>query len=83
MLQGNIDGSQPGFLGIKPEDLTLDFWNHIFLGEEYKSNKVSQYKLDQMRNSFLYWYPLDLRCSAKDLIKNHLTMALFNHAAIW
>ena len=31
----------------------------------------------------MYWYPLDLRCSAKDLIKNHLTMALFNHAAIW
>ncbi len=26
---------------------------------------------------------MDLRCSAKDLIKNHLTMALFNHAAIW
>ena len=36
-----------------------------------------------MRNEFLYWYPLDIRCSAKDLIKNHLTMALFNHAAIW
>ena len=31
----------------------------------------------------LYWYPLDLRCSGKDLIKNHLTMSLFNHAAIW
>lgn len=26
---------------------------------------------------------MDLRCSAKDLIKNHLTMALFNHAFIW
>eukprot|EP00919_Chromeraceae_sp_WS-2016_P081375 GHVR01192246.1.p2 GENE.GHVR01192246.1~~GHVR01192246.1.p2 ORF type:complete len:100 (+),score=6.48 GHVR01192246.1:2725-3024(+) len=36
-----------------------------------------------MRESFLYWYPMDLRCSGKDLIKNHLTMSLFNHAAIW
>lgn len=26
---------------------------------------------------------MDLRCSGKDLIKNHLTMALYNHAAIW
>ena len=36
-----------------------------------------------MRAEFKYWYPLDLRCSGKDLIKNHLTMALFNHAAVW
>ena len=35
-----------------------------------------------MRKEFLYWYPLDLRCSAKDLIKNHLTLALFNHSVI-
>lgn len=26
---------------------------------------------------------MDLRCSGKDLIKNHLTMALYNHVAIW
>jgi leucyl-tRNA synthetase len=26
---------------------------------------------------------MDMRSSAKDLIKNHLTMALFNHAAIY
>lgn len=36
-----------------------------------------------MRKEFLYWYPMDLRCSGKDLIKNHLTMSLFNHAAIF
>lgn len=36
-----------------------------------------------MREEFLYWYPLDLRVSAKDLVRNHLTMALYNHAAIW
>lgn len=36
-----------------------------------------------MRKEFLYWYPMDLRCSGKDLIKNHLIMALFNHAAVW
>jgi leucyl-tRNA synthetase len=36
-----------------------------------------------MRGEFNYWYPLDLRVSAKDLVKNHLTMALFNHAVIY
>jgi leucyl-tRNA synthetase len=28
-------------------------------------------------------YPMDLRVSAKDLIPNHLTMALYNHVEIW
>ena len=26
---------------------------------------------------------MDLRCSGKDLIKNHLTMCLYNHYYIW
>jgi len=26
---------------------------------------------------------MDMRCSAKDLIRNHLTMSLYQHAAIW
>ena len=82
-LQGNLDGSEPGLLGIKPNDITPDFWDFVFLGKQYTSGKVALYKLDQMRKSFQYWYPLDIRCSGKDLIKNHLTMSLFNHAAIW
>ncbi len=83
LLQGDIFGSEPGILGIKSEDLSEDFWDFVLLGKEYKSSKVPLYKLQKLRDSFLYWYPMDLRCSAKDLIKNHLTMSLFNHAAIW
>ena len=83
LLQGNIYGSEPGILGIRKEDLNDDFWDYVFLGKEYTSNKVPMYKLKKLRESFLYWYPMDLRCSGKDLIKNHLTMSLFNHAAIW
>lgn len=37
----------------------------------------------KLRYEFEYWYPMDLRCSGKDLIKNHLTFSLYNHAAIW
>lgn len=39
--------------------------------------------MKRLRHEFEYWYPMDLRCSGKDLIRNHLTMSLFNHAAIW
>jgi leucyl-tRNA synthetase len=39
--------------------------------------------LDAMRREFEYGYPLDLRVSGKELISNHLTMALYHHAAIW
>lgn len=45
--------------------------------------KIAQDKLEALRNEFEYWYPLDLRVSGKDLIGNHLTMSLYNHAAIW
>lgn len=45
--------------------------------------KISEDKLVPLRNEFRYWYPMDLRCSGKDLIKNHLTMTLFNHVAVW
>ncbi len=36
-----------------------------------------------MRREFLYWYPVNLRVSGKDLVQNHLTYFLYNHTAIW
>jgi len=36
-----------------------------------------------MRNEFLYWYPVDMRNSGKELIPNHLTFFLFQHAALF
>jgi leucyl-tRNA synthetase len=85
LLQGGaIDGSQVGPLGIKPEDLTHQSWDYIFKKGPFPvDSKVSKDNLDKMRNEFEYWYPLDLRVSGKDLIRNHLTMSLYNHAAIW
>jgi leucyl-tRNA synthetase len=37
---------------------------------------VSEEQLLKLRKEFNYWYPIDL-------IRNHLTMSLYNHAAIW
>jgi len=77
---GDLEGSKPGPLNINPDQLTLDAWNYIFLKTEYKDCPVSKEKLDVLREQFRYFHPWDLRCSAKDLIRNHLTMSLYNHA---
>jgi leucyl-tRNA synthetase len=64
--------------------MTHESWDYIYKKGAYPADsKVSKENLDKMRNEFEYWYPLDLRVSGKDLIRNHLTMSLYNHAAIW
>jgi leucyl-tRNA synthetase len=79
-----MDGSQVGPLGIKPEDLTDAVWEYIFKKGAYPEGcAISEENLQKLRREFEYWYPLDLRGSGKDLIRNHLTMSLYNHAAIW
>jgi leucyl-tRNA synthetase len=82
-LQGDLNGTKPGLLGIKASDLNDEVWDYVFLRKEYKTLAIPERKLAKLRESFEYWYPMDLRCSGKDLIKNHLTMSLFVHAAIW
>ena len=71
--------------GILPEMLTEEVFDYIFLGKEldFSKTKIPEKVLKEMRNSFTYWYPMDLRCSGKDLIGNHLTMSLYNHAVVW
>jgi leucyl-tRNA synthetase len=86
LLQGGvIDGSKVGPLGIKPEELTTAAFDYVFLGKDYNAEECSipEEKLKMMRHEFEFWYPMDLRVSGKDLIRNHLTMSLYNHAAIW
>jgi len=77
-------GAPPGPYKITPEDMTDDVFDYIFgLREDVPQSTIAERYLTQMREEFHYWYPVDLRVSGKDLITNHLTMALFNHAAIW
>ena len=71
--------------GILPEMLTEEVFDYIFLGKEldFSKTQIPEKVLKEIRNSFTYWYPMDLRCSGKDLIGNHLTMSLYNHAVVW
>lgn len=87
LLQGedNLEGDpSKSPLNIVPADLTSEVFDYIYRNKPYPDGcNIPQDKLDQMRAEFRYWYPMALRVSAKDLIPNHLTMALFNHAAVW
>lgn len=87
ILQGldNLKGDKgKSPTGIDPADLTKEVFDYIYRkGPLPPDCKIPTETLDRMRDEFRYWYPMALRVSAKDLIPNHLTMALFNHAAIW
>jgi len=87
LLQGedNLDGlARPSPAGITPDQLTDEVFDAIFLGADVPADcQISAEVVAAMRKEFEYWYPMDLRVSAKDLIPNHLTMALYNHAEIW
>ena len=68
---------------ISSSRLGKDIWDYIFLGKEIDIQDQYIDLLQQMKNEFEYWYPMDLRVSGKDLITNHLTMMFFNHVAIF
>jgi leucyl-tRNA synthetase len=73
---------------IQPESLTPEVFDYIFYGKGDKTalsqaSGISVDLLDAMRSEFLYWYPLDLRNSAKELVPNHLSFCVFHHAALF
>jgi leucyl-tRNA synthetase len=83
-LQANLDGSKLGPHGIKPEQMTKEVFDYIFLkASPPTESTIPLAVLKQLRDEFEYWYPVDVRASGKDLIRNHLTMCLYNHAEIW
>jgi len=85
-LQGDLNGQTMGHGNIAPEAMTNEVWNYIYRNKEFPNppeTSIPLETLDAMRNEFEYWYPMDMRVSGKDLINNHLTMSLYNHAAVW
>jgi len=68
---------------IEPGELNDEVFDYIFLGKEPKKTKLSKDLLEKMKKEFEYWYPFDIRGSAKELIPNHLTFCIFHHTAIW
>ncbi|HID73179.1 TPA: hypothetical protein EYP38_04510 [Candidatus Micrarchaeota archaeon] len=74
--------------GVDASRLTKEFWDFVMLGKGdaervSESTGVPLQLLRELREEFTYWYPLDSRHSGKDLIPNHLTFFIFNHAGIF
>ncbi|MEM1688809.1 MAG: leucine--tRNA ligase [Candidatus Anstonellales archaeon] len=69
----------PYLNSFRPDQLDESFFDYIFYGRGEPINDTHR----AMRDEFLYWYGVDSRHSGVDLITNHLTFYLFNHAAIF
>lgn len=81
-----MDGSKTGPSGIKAEQMTVEAWDYVMLGKDFNAEKcggLTEDQLKPLKHEFNYWYPMDMRVSGKDLVRNHLTFALYNHQAIW
>lgn len=74
--------------GIEASQLTDEVFDYVFLGIGDSASISERTGIDvealkEMREEFLYFYPLDSRNSGRDLVPNHLTFFMFNHVAIF
>jgi leucyl-tRNA synthetase len=72
----------------KNNNITDAFFDYVLLGEGSsdqvaKECRIPADTLQQIRNEFNYFYPVDSRHSGRDLVPNHLTFFIFNHVAIF
>ena len=68
---------------MDPDDLTLAFFDKVLLNKDSGELTVPEDKVKEIQDEFNYWYPLDWRLSAKDLVGNHLSFLMFTHSAIY
>ena len=74
--------------GMYIDKLCPEFFDYVFLGkgtaeDASKRSEIPLETVQQIRNDFVYWYPVDLRSSGKDLVANHLLFFLYHHVAIF
>ncbi|MHA1974740.1 MAG: leucine--tRNA ligase [Candidatus Hodarchaeales archaeon] len=73
---------------IEPKQLLPEVFDYIFLSKRSittvsRKSGIPASALKEMREEFRYWYPNDLRHTAVAHISNHLSFAIFHHAAIF
>lgn len=68
---------------MDPEVLNDAFFDKVFLDIDSDDIKVDSDIVEEIQKEFNYWYPLDWRLSAKDLVGNHLSFLMFHHSAIF
>lgn len=82
MLQGDLEGTKPGLANLKPEQVNDEFFDYIFRNGPMPKG-IPDETLKKIKREFEYFYPCSCRVSGKDLVTNHLTMWLYNHAAVF
>jgi leucyl-tRNA synthetase len=70
------------------DNISDAFFDYVLLGggsadQVAKECNLSAHTVEQIRNEFTYFYPVDSRHSGRDLVPNHLTFFIFNHVAIF
>ncbi len=69
-------------------NINESFFDYILLGsgnvqDIAKNCNLSISLIQEIRDEFIYFYPVDSRHSGRDLVPNHLSFFLFNHIAIF
>ncbi len=73
---------------IEEKHAIPEFFDYIIrdIGSAEEIAQMTDLSVDiikQVKQEFEYWYPMDLRCSGKDLVPNHLTFCLLQHVALF
>ena len=73
---------------IKPEQLTEEFFDFIYnskgnLEKISEKTKITRVALEEIKDSFEYWYPNDHRHTYVAHLSNHLSFFIFAHAALF
>jgi leucyl-tRNA synthetase len=73
---------------IRAEQLEPEVFDYVYYGNQNPEQLTSKLGigknvLSQIREEFLYWYPVDLRNSGKDLVGNHLCFFILHHVALF
>lgn len=64
--------------------MTDEIREYIFCDGPFPSSSpLEQSKANILKHEYNYFYPFDIRSSGKDVINNHLTFALYTHAAVF
>lgn len=64
--------------------MTDEIWEYLFSdGAWPSSTDLDRSLINKLKSEFNYFYPFDVRSSGKDLIPNHLTFCVYNHAALF
>ena len=73
---------------VDSEKLRPEFFDYVFnekgsAEEVAESTGIDKEVVEEARESFGYWYPMDWRTSAYPLIRNHLTFMIYHHTALF